>query len=48
MNLGVQLGFSLKGFLSEVTQQLQFVGALAAHEFGQLILLDHLHTWQLI
>jgi hypothetical protein len=43
-DLGVQLGFSLEGFLSEVTQQLQFIGALAANDIGQLVLLTHLHT----
>jgi hypothetical protein len=29
-------------FFSEGAQQIQFAGAFAAHDFGQLILLSHL------
>jgi hypothetical protein len=42
LNPGEQLSFSLVSFNSEVTQQIQSVGAVTTHYFRQLILLGHL------
>jgi hypothetical protein len=42
MNLAEQLGLSFVGIFSEVTQQIEFVRTLAAHELGQLVRLGHL------
>jgi hypothetical protein len=40
--LGDQFGFSLVGFVFEVAEQIQFVRALAAHDFRQHVFLAHL------
>jgi hypothetical protein len=42
MQLGEQLRFCLEGFVNEEAEQLQFVRALATHDFGKLIFRGHL------